>query len=210
MKKRTNICLLLMTLAWLCPALCVAQKIQYADSKEKVYVQTSHVFFNPGETMYFKIYVVNANSQRPTFLSNVVYTEILGPSGNIMQKLNYGIENGYAEGSFSFSEEAPGGIYKIRAYTTWMRNENENTFFVKEITLMKVIAPRILMKLDFPGKGYGAGDEVKADFSMRSLDNLPIRNHMATYKVSIGGEVIQTNMFQTNDTGKAFLRFMAC
>ncbi len=78
---------------------------------------------------------------------------------------------------YDFNEEAPGGIYKIKAYTTWMRNENENTFFVKEITLMKVIAPRILMKLDYPGKGYGAGDEVIADFSARSLDDLPLRDH---------------------------------
>ncbi len=199
--------MLLLGLASLHPVLCMAQKIQYADTKEKVYVQTSHVFFNPGETMYFKVYVVNANSQRPTFLSNVVYTEILGPSGNVVQKMNYGIENGYAEGSFDFSEEAPGGMYKIKAYTTWMRNENENTFFVKEITLMKVIAPRVLMKLDFPEKGYGAGDEVKADFSMRNLDNLPIRNQVASFKVSIGGEVVRSDIFQTDDRGKALLRF---
>ncbi len=91
--------MLLLVLLWLCPVLSVAQNIQYADTKEKVYIQTSHVFFNPGETMYFKVYVVNANSQRPSFISNVVYAEILGPAGNLVHKMNLGIENGYAEGS---------------------------------------------------------------------------------------------------------------
>lgn len=204
--KAINNCLLL--LVCLYPVMGVAQSLDYANTKEKVYVQTSHVFFKPGETMYFKIYVVKANTQTPSFMSTVVYTEIIGPSGTVLQKLNYGIENGYAEGSFSFSEQTAGGVYKIRAYTTWMRNENEQTFFVKEITLLKVIAPRLLMKLDFPEKGYGAGDEVKADFSMRNLNDQPIRNYPATWKVSIDGAIVQTSTFTTDDEGKAQIRFL--
>ncbi|OQP62647.1 hypothetical protein A3860_26920 [Niastella vici] len=185
----------------------ISQSLEYASSKEKVYVQTSHVYFKPGETMYFKVYVVNANTQTPSFLSNVVYADIIGPSGNVVQKLNYGVENGYAEGSFDFKDEAPGGVYKLRAYTTWMQNEKENTFFTKEITLLKVIAPRLLMKLEFPEKGYGAGDEVKADFSMRNLNDQPIRNYPATYKVLIDGVQVQQNTFTTDNEGKAQLRF---
>ncbi|HEX6431079.1 MAG TPA: TonB-dependent receptor plug domain-containing protein [Niastella sp.] len=207
MRKMINSCLLLLALVCLNPVMGIAQSLDYNDSKEKVYVQTSHVFFKPGETMYFKIYVVKANTQTPSFMSNVVYTEVISPSGTVLQKLNYGVENGYAEGSFDFNEQAPGGVYKIRAYTTWMRNENENIFFVKEITLLKVLAPRLLMKLDFPEKGYGAGDEVKADFSMRNLNDQPIRNHEATYKVAVDGAIVQTNTFTTDEVGKAQVRF---
>ncbi|AEV97489.1 hypothetical protein A4D02_30685 [Niastella koreensis] len=208
MRKAINTCLLILMLIGVYPFCTMGQTIDYVSNKEKVYVQTSHVFFKPGETLFFKLYVVNANSQLPSFLSNVVYADIIGPSGNLVQKISYGVENGYAEGSFQFSEEAAGGVYKLRAYTTWMRNENEATFFTKEITVLKVIAPRLLMKLDFPEKGYGPGDEVKADFSIRDLNDQPVRNHAAAYKVSIGGEVVQTNTFQTSEEGKAQLRFM--
>lgn len=205
MRKIIEYCLLL--LVCFCPFLAKAQSIDYAGNKEKVYVQTSHVFLKPGETMFFKLYVVNANTQTPSFLSSAVYAEIIGPSGNVVQKINYGVENGYAEGSFDFSEQAAGGVYKLRAYTTWMRNETEQTFFEKEVTLMKVIAPRLLMKLDFPEKGYGPGDEVKADFAIRNLNDLPIRNYPAVYKVSIAGKMIYTNNFITDEEGKAQLRF---
>jgi len=205
MRKTIDYCLLLLFCFF--SFLAKAQRIDYAGNKEKVYVQTSHVFFNPGETMFFKLYVVNANTQAPSFLSNAVYAEIIGPAGNVVQKLNYGVENGYAEGSFDFSTKAPGGVYKLRAYTTWMRNETEQTFFEKEITLMKVIAPRLLMKLDFPEKGYGPCDEVKADFSVRNLNDLPLRNYPAAYKVSVNGEAILTNTFHTDAEGKAQLRF---
>ncbi|HEY4149940.1 MAG TPA: TonB-dependent receptor plug domain-containing protein, partial [Chitinophagaceae bacterium] len=79
--------------------------------------------------------------------------------------------------------------------------------FVKEITLQKVIAPRLLMKLDFPQKGYGAGDEVTADFSMRNLSDKPVRNYPASYTISIGGTVVQNNTFKTDNEGKSQLKF---
>ena len=184
-----------------------AQNIDYASSKEKIYIQASHVFFKQGETAYFKIYVVNAKDQTPTSLSNVVYVEIINPAGNILQKLSYKIEDGYAEGAYEFGGEAVGGVYKIRAYTTWMRNENESTFFIKEITVQKVIAPRVLMKLDFPEKGYGAGSEVSADFSMRNLNDQPVKFFPARFTVSVGGEKIQTDEFKSDHEGKAKISF---
>jgi len=185
----------------------IGQNIDYASAKEKIYVQTSHIFFKQGETAYFKIYVVNAKDQTPTSISSIVYVDIINPSGNVLQKLNYKIENGYAEGSFEFNEQTVGGVYKIKAYTTWMRNENESSFFIKEITLQKVIAPRVLMKLDFPEKGYGAGSEVVADFSMRDLSDQPVKFFPAKFTVSVGGERIQIDEFKSDHEGKAKIKF---
>jgi alpha-2-macroglobulin-like protein len=179
----------------------------YADSKEKIYIQTNHVFFKAGETIFFKLYVIKAQDQTPTRVSNVVYTELISPAGTVMQKASFPVQDGYAEGSFDFTEQTAGGIYKIRAYTSWMQNEKETLFFVKEITLQKVLAPRILMKLDFPEKGYGAGDWVNANFSMRNLSDEPIKNYFGHYTVSIGGQEITTQTFKTDHLGKAIIRF---
>lgn len=186
---------------------CFAQQLSYATAKEKIYVQTDHVFYKPGETVYFKLYLVNAQDQRPSNVSNIAYVEVITPSGTQLAKYNYRVENGYLEGSFDFPEQAAGGVYKIKAYTSWMRNEKETAWFTKEITLQKVIAPRLLMKLEFPKKGYGGGDEVIADFSVRSLDDQPVRNKEAKYTVSVSGSVIQTSNFSTDHEGKVQLRF---
>ncbi|MCX6318641.1 MAG: TonB-dependent receptor plug domain-containing protein [Bacteroidetes bacterium] len=179
----------------------------YADNKEKIYVQTNHVFYKQGETLFFKLYIVKAQDQTPTHISNVVYTELISPAGTVVQKANFPIRDGYATGSFDFGVEQSGGIYKLRAYTNWMRNENESQFFVKEVTLQKVLAPRILMKLDFPEKGYGAGDMVSAKFSMRNLNDEPIKNHTGKIVVSLGGQTVQTASFKTDATGKALITF---
>lgn len=179
----------------------------YSALKEKIYIQTNHVFYTADETLFFKAYVVRAEDNTPSIISNVVYTELISPSGTVLQKGKFQVKDGYAEGSFIFDADAPGGMYKIRAYTSWMQNENESRYFIKEITLQKVLAPRILMKLDFPEKGYGAGDLVKADFSMRNLQNQPISNYSGKFTVFISGQPILTETFSTNTEGKAIIRF---
>lgn len=184
-----------------------AQTYDYTSFKEKIYIHTSHVFFQPGDEMFFKLYLVNAKNQQPSTVSKIAFADILDPSGKVLKKLSYRITDGYAEGSFYFEPSIPGGIYRLRAYTSWMRNENDSTFYTKEITVQQVIPPRVLMKLDFPKKGYGPGDEVTADYSIRNLSDQPIAGHTVNYKVSIGGAVIQTGNAVTGSNGKAQLQF---
>ncbi len=206
MKNILNTCMLLLTSCFFAGNV-TAQSAGYATTKEKIYIHTNHVFFKPGEQVYFKLYLLNAMDQTPSLQSNIVYVEVLNPSGNVVQKLTYKTENGYTEGSYDFNHNAVGGMYKLRAYTTWMQNEKEATYFIKELTVQKVIAPRVLMKLDFPRKGYGAGDEVLADFSMRSLDDQPIKNYEAKFTVSVGGTQVETGLFYTSNQGKAAIKF---
>ncbi|MCW1961382.1 TonB-dependent receptor plug domain-containing protein [Chryseobacterium viscerum] len=175
--------------------------------KEKTYVQTNHVFYKPGEGMYFKIYVVKGKSNLPAEDSRIVNFEIIDPAGSVLKKMKYEITNGYAQGYFYFDEDMKGGIYKIRAFTNWMQNEEGKNTFEKEITLQKIVSPRILMKLDFPKKGYGPGDEVTADFSMRSLSNLPIPFYEADYTVMTNGETVSEGKIITDKEGKNQLSF---
>ncbi|MCX8523820.1 TonB-dependent receptor plug domain-containing protein [Chryseobacterium formosus] len=175
--------------------------------KEKTYIQTNHVFYKPGEEMYFKIFIIQAENNLPANQSRTVNVELVDPSGAVVKKSKYAIKNGHAEGAFSFSENMKGGIYKIRAFTAWMQNETGKNVFEKEITLQKIVSPRILMKLDFPKKGYGAGDEVLADFSMRSLSNLPIPFYEAFFTVSHDGEKITEGSLISDKEGKYLLKF---
>ena len=175
--------------------------------KEKIYVHTNHIFFKPGETVYFTLYLLDGASQRPSAISNIVYVEFLSPAGSLVQKLTLTVKDGYTEGSFTIPEQAVGGIYKIQAYTTWMKNENERSWFSRQITVQKTIAPRVLMKLEFPSKGYGAGDEVVASLELRNLQNEPIRNHPIRYTITIEGRAIREKDQMTNEKGEAEIRF---
>lgn len=186
---------------------CLAQMDVYNANKEKIYIHTNHVFFKPGESLYFKIYLVNAADQTATAASNVVYVELIGPSGAVVKKQTYHTQDGYAEGYYEFGKEVTGGRYKLRAYTTWMMNEKDSTWFTKDITVLKAIAPRVLMKLDFPQKGYGPGGEVRASYAIRDLADRPIRLYKVKYTVQLGGALHQTGTVITDTAGKAAVVF---
>lgn len=175
--------------------------------KEKVYAQTNHVFYRPGDILYFKAYVVNSQNNTPADWSKILYAELYDPSGNRIQQYHYQILNGSSYGDFEFPENAKGGIYKLRLYTNWMRNENHKNYFEKEITVQKTSSPRILMKLDFPKKGLSAGEEVLADFSLRNLDNLSIPFYEGNYEVFVEGKEYLSNVFTTDKDGKVQLKF---
>ncbi len=185
-----------------------AAQNQFSDyTKEKTYVQTNHVFYKPGEELFFKIYIVKAENNLPSNISKAVHFELIDPSGSIVKKENYEIKNGIADGYFYFSNDMKGGIYKLKAYTNWMLNETPKSIFEKEITLQKIVSPRILMKLDFPKKGYGSGDEVLADFSMKRLSNLPIPFYEADFVAMHDGEKIAEGKLITDKDGKYLLKF---
>ena len=175
--------------------------------KEKVYAQTNHVFYKQNETIYFKAYIVNAQENKPSDWSQILYAELYDPSGKRVAKNNYPIVNGASSGDFFLSENAKGGIYKLRFYTNWMKNENHKNYFEKEITVQKTSSPRILMKLDFPKKGLSAGEEVLADFSLRNLQNLPIPFYEGNYEVFIEGQEFLKSNFTTDKEGKVQLKF---
>ncbi len=184
-----------------------AQVLDYASNKEKIYLHTSHVFLKPGDDVFFKLYLVNAGNNTPSTVSTIAYVDVISPSGSVVQQCIYPVQNGYAEGSYTFTPQAPGGVYKLRAYTSWMKNEKDSTFFVKELTLQQVISPRILMKLDFPQKGYGPGADVSADFSARDLADKPVQHHPLKYTVSVAGRELHTGTLQTDAAGKSTIRF---
>ncbi|WP_126651596.1 TonB-dependent receptor plug domain-containing protein [Chryseobacterium aureum] len=204
--KLISTCIIVLSILFSMVSLKAQQPFQDFE-KEKTFIQTNHVFYKPGEEMYFKIYVVKGNSNLPAEDSKVVNFEIIDPAGSVVKKLKYEITNGYAQGYFYFDSDMKGGIYKIRAFTNWMQNEEGKNTFEKEITLQKIVSPRILMKLDFPKKGLGPGDEVTADFSMRSLSSLPIPFYEADYTVMHNGETISEGKFITDKEGKKRLTF---
>ena len=86
--------------------------------------------------MYFKIYVVKGNNNLPVEESRVVNFEITDPAGSVVRKLKYEITNGYA-GDFYFAEDMK-GIYKIRAFTNWMQNEEGKNTFEKKLPSRKL------------------------------------------------------------------------
>ncbi|MEM8528196.1 MAG: MG2 domain-containing protein [Bacteroidota bacterium] len=174
---------------------------------EKLYLQTDRTIYRPGETIWFKTYLTGANHQIKNTQSSQFLVELIDPKGKVTQQCNILRQEAREHGDFRLSSNVIGGIYKIRAYSEWMRNFGEDLYFEKELTVQKIIVPKILLKLEIEKESYGAGDEVVADLEVRALDNEVIANHRFEYQVQLDGKTVERNIAGTNDQGEAVISY---
>lgn len=170
-------------------------RLKYYNSsnpEEKVYLQTDKTFYKHGENIWYKAFLLNSNDNKPSRLSDVLYVELHDPKGNIVYKKSHHLSEGTVDGFCTVSTVNPGGLYTLVAYTSWMKNQDQKTWFRKEINLQRVITPRLLLKLDFEKRAYGPGDEVTGLLSVSDLNNTKTNNSHVKAEVKLKGQTIQT------------------
>ena len=104
---------------------------------EKVYLQTDKDFYTNGETIWFKSYILNGITHEASDISRVVYVELVDSEKTIIaqRKIYLGFDAG--SGDISLSKDIEEGTYLLRAYTKYMLNEKEITFFEKTIPIAR-------------------------------------------------------------------------
>ncbi len=107
-------------------------------SKEKIYIHFDKTFYNQGDNIWYKIYLVNAINHEPESLSKIVYVDLIDPNHTIIETKTIKINAGTGNGDFNLSTTLLNGEYTIRAYTNFMRNFDDSYFFVKKIYLNTV------------------------------------------------------------------------
>jgi len=105
---------------------------------EKVYLHTDRDFYASGDDIWFKAYLVNGESNYPTYTSNNLYVDLISPDSKIMSRVIIRLDSGMGHGDFKLRDSIPGGIYRLRAYTSWMRNFGDHFIFDKQITVNSV------------------------------------------------------------------------
>lgn len=96
------------------------QKVQ-----EKIYLHLDNTGYFPGDTIWYKAYVVRADDLHPTDMSRLLYVELLTPDGYVIERQHVIINSkGEAWGCFELSDTIYSGYYELRAYTLWQLNFN--------------------------------------------------------------------------------------
>lgn len=101
----------------------------FLQPKEFVYMHFDNDDYLIGEDIFFNAYIINSAATK----SEVLYTELLSPNGDIIEKKKYKIKNGCCEGYFALKKEYRTGYYEVRAYTRYMLNWGEKMIFKKNI-----------------------------------------------------------------------------
>jgi hypothetical protein len=94
-----------------------------APVQEKVYLHLDNQCYFKGDTIWYKAYVVRADSFTYSDMSHILYVELVSPDGMVVERQNIiASEKGYGDGNFVLLDSIYSGFYEIRAYTRWMLN----------------------------------------------------------------------------------------
>jgi len=111
-------------------------KYSEQDYSEKIYVHTNKSYYSTEDNIWFSVYLVNSISHQKTKKSYVAYVELIDSRDSLVDRKKIFIDNISAPGDFKLSKKLVSGTYRIRAYTNYMRNQDANYFFKKEITIL--------------------------------------------------------------------------
>jgi len=184
----------------------VFEKWRSTLPEERVYLQFDKSLYKPGEDIWFTGYVRQAENFAKAGKSDILNVELIDPRGNTVTQHQLILDNGTVKGDFSLDETMPGGLYKVKAYTEWQKNQADPAFFEKDLQVQHVVLPRLKMTMDFQKEAYGPGDNVIAATTFETNDNQRLANKKVSYSLSVDGEEVASGTARTDNQGKTYLQ----
>lgn len=174
--------------------------------QEKVWLQTQKAFYHPQERVWMKAFMQYENPLYKDSLSRVLYVDLINPKNQILNSQIWEIYNGEAIGDMLLPDSLETGIYYIRAYTQWMRNFGDSTFFYKKLPILSKHERVLLKKTDnlsdeqltikLNKQQVSVGDSIEL-----TINGLPFQSYSIAvlHEQSIG--TIDVPTYTSNETG---------
>lgn len=171
-KQRVRIQFSLIIIFVLCNTYCFAQTVdnivQSLDSLsrkypfEKVHLHLDKATYQSGEMIWFKAYITD-ESNRLSILSRVLYVDLIDQELRVISSVKLPVNSGLSSGNILISDKLKNGDYELRAYTNWMRNYGEESFFNQNIFIGKTDHLNRPNKNDLAGKAFSNSGEDKIE-----------------------------------------------
>ena len=141
--------------------------------QEKIYIQYDRPYYNPGETIWFKTYLISDNL--PSTISKTVYAELINEKGTILQKKIMPVIESGAASFFDLPDSLAASVVFVRAYTSWMLNFDSTLLYIKPITIIsntakKITAPAALYTLTFFPEGGDLVNGIESLIAFKATD----------------------------------------
>ena len=111
---------------------------------EKLYVHTDQTTYVAGSLLWFKVYAVEGTTNKPLTMSKVAYIDLIDADQRSILSAKVKLSSSSGSGSVYLPGNLSSGNYKLRAYTSWMKNFDPSFYFEKVVSIVnpqKVISP---------------------------------------------------------------------
>ncbi len=175
--------------------------------KENIYLQTSKGIYESGEDLWFKAYVLNAQSFIPSMLSQTLYLQLIDESTRkaLWQEM-YEIKNGFADGQVYLPDSLAEGNYLLEAFTA-------NSFFADSVQFKALRKIRVVKSYTSIIASAGLAEvpdkKTSIQFNVfpeggKLINEIPAK--LAFKAVNLNGEPVQVSgtLFQDDQALQSF------
>ncbi|TKC00983.1 carboxypeptidase-like regulatory domain-containing protein [Pedobacter cryophilus] len=183
------------------------QNYTQTQPQEKVYLHTDKPYYAIGDDIWFKAYVLDAQNLGPTTQSNILYVDLINSRDSIKKTLRLPLIAGFGWGNFELKDSLQEGNYRLRAYTTWMRNFGEEFYFDRTIKVGNAWTNQVVTKTTYTFSKSGNDENVTANINYSNLDGFPYANKEVSYHAELDFRSISKGKTTTDDKGDISITF---
>ena len=130
--------------------------------QEKIYVQTDRSRYLPGETIWFRVHLVDAVFLKQANASRYVYVELTNPTNQLVERVKLRPDStGCFYGQILLEDELGEGGYVLRAYTQFMQNVGEDYFFTKQVYISNPVSEKVSVDIKYLPNGNAINSEIQ-------------------------------------------------
>lgn len=135
--------------------------LKYCEAipREEIYVHTDREEYIAGEDIWFNIYLIDRQSNKPSSNSKIAYFELLNHDNRPVVRERIGLEKGFGPGQIVLPDTLSSGNYTLRVYTNWMRNFLPVNCFMKNINIYNAISTRTSVGKPIQRNNFSKGVE---------------------------------------------------
>ena len=154
----------------------------YRDNfpQEKVHVHFDKNYYNPGETIWFKAYILSGANLSD--ISKNFYAELINDKGAVIQRIVAPVLSSSASSNFTIPANYKSQFVHFRAFTSWMLNFDTSFLYDKNIRVISTgpntaLPPANASQLQFfpEGGDIVADIETKVAFKANDKFGLPVK-----------------------------------
>ncbi|NNU33975.1 hypothetical protein HK413_07070 [Mucilaginibacter sp. S1162] len=167
---------------------------------EKVYLHTDKPYYNIGDTLWFKAYLVDGIHLAPSNHSGLLYVELDDDSTVVTRQISIKLKDGIGWGQIPLPKSLfREGGYTLRAYTNWMQNFGSNYFFNKRLYL------------GVPAKDAWLVSAATTINRVADKDQLQVKlklNHADKLLSPVGVRTVQVKIYESRNNQYEFQRWI--
>ncbi|RYE22707.1 MAG: hypothetical protein EOP51_12590 [Sphingobacteriales bacterium] len=176
---------------------------------EKVYLHLDRPYYNNTDTIWLKAYVLDGGLENSK-QSGLLYTELVNDTGKVVLRQSMPVMLGLSWGQMILDEKLVAeGNYTLRAYTNWMQNTGQESFFTRQLYISKADEQTWLVKTSPKPSPKERALKEDAEVLVQIIDQAgsPVRLREMQLRIMEGDKTWLREKMQTDIDGKLSFNF---